>query len=165
MLATVLLNRWTLSVLNLLILVPLVLALVELFSLLWGSAWTANMHDAISQSEDLIEGVGVVLIGWGVALEERDGMAELLGSAIDLTDAREVYLSHVCHSCGLAILVLGLFAEIGMEAVKLPDHITYTNSIERWPLSVATLLLALGAVCLIIQLARMVFPPRDISHH
>ncbi len=164
MLAKLLLNRWTLSVLNLLILVPLVLAVVELFSLLWGSAWTANMHDAISQSEDLIEGVGVVLIGWGVALEERDGMAELLGSSIDLGDPREVSLSHACHSSGLAILVLGLFAEIAMETVKLPDHIINTNSIERWPLSIGAALLALGAVCLVLHIVRMIFPREHAPH-
>jgi hypothetical protein len=112
----------------------------------------------------LIEGVGVVLIGWGVALEERDGMAELLGSSIDLADAREAYLSHVCHSSGLAILVLGLFAEIAMEVVKLPDHIINTNSIERGPLSIATLFLAMGAVSLIVHIARMIFPPEHTPH-
>jgi hypothetical protein len=164
MLARLLLNRWTLSVLNLLILFPLVLAIVELFALLWGAAWTAHMHDAISQSEDLIEGVGVVLIGWGVALEERNGMAELLGSSIDLTDTREVYLSHVCHSSGLAVLVLGLFAEIAMEIVRLPDHIINTNSIERWPLSIAALFLSLAAVCLLVHVVRMIFP-RDHDPH
>jgi hypothetical protein len=164
MLARLLLNRWILSGFNLLILFPLILAIVELLSLLWGSAWTANMHDAISASEDLIEGVGVVLIGWGVALEERDGMAELLGSSIDLSDAREVYLNHVCHSSGLAILVLGLFAEIAMEVVKLPDHIINTSSIERWPLSIAAVFLALGAVCLMVHVAKMVFPREHTPH-
>jgi hypothetical protein len=151
-----LLNRWTLSLLNAIILFPLVLSIIELVSILWGVRWGTDMQAMIHEAEDLIEGVGVVLIGWGVALEERDGVAGLLGGRIDATDPKEAAINSLCHHYGLALLVLGLFAEIAMECVKLPDHIINTASIERWPLTIATLFLALGAWCMAAHIVRMI---------
>lgn len=160
MLTKALLNRWTLALFNVLILFPLALTVAELVHLLWGAPWSADMAHSISASEDLIEGLGVVLIGWGVALEERDGVAHLLGGRIDPDDPREAAISQLCHHYGLAQLVLGLFAEIAMECVKLPDHIINTHAIERGPLTLATGFLALGAWCLLAHSVRIGVPSR-----
>ena len=156
MLVAALLNRWSLSALNLIILFPLVMAIGDLAGMIWGSPWASDMHKTVETAENLIEGLGVVLIGWGVALEERDGLADLLGSPFAADDHRQSAINHICHAYGLAMLVVGLFAEIAMECVKLPDHIINTYGLERWPLTIATAFLALGAWCLFMQIMRLV---------
>lgn len=153
MFAKLLLNRWSIVVLNAIIALPLILAVVEIASLLWWSGYFD--HGAIREAGHLIEGMGVVLIGWGVVLEERHGVAQLLGGASSDDPAHEGALDTLCHHAGLAQLVLGLFAEILVQCVQIPDHIINTDGIERVVLTGGDALLALGLAALIRFSARL----------
>jgi hypothetical protein len=147
MLAKILLNRWSIVVLDLLIAAPLTLALIEVASLLWGSGLGRN--EAIREAAHIIEGMGIILIGWGVVLEERHGVSHLLGGLPTENPEYESAIDALCHHSGLAILILGLIAEILVQCVVLPDHIIYTVGIERVVLTCAELFLGVALVMLL----------------
>ncbi|WP_236952941.1 hypothetical protein [Methylobacterium phyllosphaerae] len=146
MLARSLLNRWSIFAFNVLIALPLTLALVEVAILLWGAGF--QHHATIHEAGHLIEGMGVILIGWGVVLEERPGVSHLLGGLPTEDPDREAAIDALCHHCGLALLVLGLVAEILVQCVEVPDHIINTDRIERVVLTGGAVFLALGLATL-----------------
>jgi hypothetical protein len=147
MLAKIVLNRWSIIAFNALIAMPLTLALFEIASLLWGSGF--HNHESIHEAGHLIEGLGVILIGWGVVLEERHGVSDLLGGRGTEDPAYEAALDGLCHQAGLGLLVLGLVAEIFNQCVEVPDHIINTDRIERVVLTAGAFFLALGLAMLV----------------
>jgi len=147
MLAKLLLNRWSIVVFNALIALPLTLALVEVASLLWGTGF--RTHATIHEAGHLIEGMGVILIGWGVVLEERHGVSHLLGGLPSEDPEHEAAIDALCHHGGLALLVLGLVAEILVQCVEVPDHIINTDRIERVVLTGGAVFLAFGLATLV----------------
>ncbi|SDO24964.1 hypothetical protein SAMN05216360_117103 [Methylobacterium phyllostachyos] len=153
MLAKLLLNRWSIIVFNVIIGLPLTLALIEIVSLLWFSGY--QDHSSIHEAGHLTEGMGVVLIGWGVVLEERHGVADLLGGAPRANPAYEAAIDSLCHQAGLSLLVLGLIAEIFVQCVEIPDHIINTDGIERVVLTGGDAFLALGLVTLVLLSGRL----------
>ncbi|MCJ2065255.1 hypothetical protein MKK63_21425 [Methylobacterium sp. J-088] len=82
----------------------------EIASLLWGAGYLD--HGAIQEAGHPIEGLGFVLIGWGVVQEERNGMSRLLGGGTRSESVHAAGIDAVCHYAGLSLLVLGLIAEI-----------------------------------------------------
>ena len=146
MISKILLNRWSIVVFNALIAMPLTLALFEIFALLWGAG--LQSHESIQEAGHLIEGLGVILIGWGVVLEERNGVSHLLGGTPNENSETETAIDGLCHHAGLALLVLGLIAEILVQCVEVPDHIINTDRIERVVLTVGAVFLALGLAML-----------------
>ncbi|AYO84069.1 hypothetical protein [Methylobacterium brachiatum] len=147
MLATMLLSRWSIVAFNVVILMPLTLALYEVVSLLWGAGF--GHHESIQEAGHIIEGMGVILIGWGVVLEERAGVSHLLGGLPTEEPDYEAALDALCHHVGLALLVLGLMAEIFVQCVEVPDHIIHTDGIERVVLTGSAGFLALGLATLV----------------
>lgn len=158
MLAKLLLNRWSIITLNAIIGLPLALALVEIVSLLWWSGY--HDHGAIREAGHLTEGMGVVLIGWGVVLEERHGVADLLGGAPSENPGYEAVTDGLCHHAGLSLLVLGLIAEIFVQCVEIPDHIINTDGLERVVLTGGDAFLALGLATLVSLSARLALSRR-----
>jgi len=78
MLSQAVLNPWSIVVFNATIALPLALAIWVLASQFWGAGFLD--HGAIQEADRLIERLGVVRIGWGVVLEERNGVSRLLGA-------------------------------------------------------------------------------------
>lgn len=147
MLASMLLGRWSIVAFNVLILMPLTLALFELGALLWGTG--LGHHESVQEAGHIVEGLGVILIGWGVVLEERAGVSHLLGGLPSEDPAYEAALDALCHHHGLALLVLGLMAEIVVQCVEVPDHIINTDGIERVVMTGSAGFLALGLATLV----------------
>ncbi|MCJ2018656.1 hypothetical protein MKK84_14620 [Methylobacterium sp. E-065] len=146
-------NCWSIIVFNAIIALPLTLAILEIASLLWCAGYLD--HGAIQEACHLIEGLGVVLIGWGVVLEERDGMSRLLGGGTHNESAHDPGIDTVCHDAGLSLLVLGLIAEVLVQCVEVPDHIIKTDGLERVVLTVGDAFLMLGLAALIRLSARL----------
>ncbi len=122
--------------LHLLILVPLVLAIVDVVPSLKPGA---DLHEQIT----IVEGMGVILIGWGVALEERGALREIfkLGGRPD--EARQVAIDHACHAAGIGLLIFGLFSEIGIEMIQMPRHIVDTSGFDEFVLGLSVVFLAI----------------------
>jgi hypothetical protein len=126
------------AVIDLLILIPLILAIVDVSQdLLRG----ANIHEPM----DIVEGMGVILIGWGVALEERALLREIFALKQEKDEAWQVAIDHLCHSAGVGLLVFGLFAEMGIEVIRLPDRIINTQGANEAIAAVSVAFLAIGA--------------------
>lgn len=105
---------------------------------------------------EILEGLGVILIGWGVAIEERSTlreMAHLVGSA---DEERQAALDRVCHSSGIGLLILGLFAEICVEAVRLPNDVMPTEGIDPLVCWISIAFLTAGALTLVHHLGVLV---------
>ena len=105
---------------------------------------------------EILEGLGVILIGWGVAIEERSTlreMAHLVGSA---DEGRQVAIDRACHSSGIGLLILGLFAEICVEAVRLPNDVMPTEGIDPLICWLSIVFLIAGALTLVHHLGLLV---------
>jgi hypothetical protein len=79
---------------------------------------------------EILEGLGVILIGWGVAIEERHTLREMAHLVGLPNERRQIAIDRVCHSSGIGLLILGLFAEICVEAVRLPNDVMPTAGID-----------------------------------
>jgi hypothetical protein len=152
--ANILLSRWSIVPFNLLIAVTMTHTPVEIVSLLWGAGHPG--HDTIEKTAKLIEGMGVILIDWGVVLEERHGVSHLLGGLPSENLNDESAIDALCHHSGLALLVLGLVAEILVQCVEVPNHIINTDRLERVVLSGGAALLALGLAVMVRHSANLV---------
>ena len=119
------------------------------------------------EAEDIIEGVGVILIAWGVALEERNKLREVLGLLNRGAREDETYeevLDENCHRYGLGLLLLGLFAEVGVECVKIPDRIINTAGIEGAVLMFSSFLLSAGGILMLRQMVFLIFKSKRVKN-
>jgi hypothetical protein len=126
-LVRMLLSPLAISIFDLVILFPLVIAILEVAI---GIRTGGDFHEPM----DILEGMGVILIGWGVALEERHSLRQIIGLTAEVDENRQAVIDHSCHSAGLGLLIFGLFAEMCVEAVRLPNHIINTHKIEHFVL-------------------------------
>jgi len=124
-LLTLLISRRGISLINLIIVAFIALVSYELYALMVDAVANAD------ETEEILDTVGVILIAWGVALEERDTLMETFGAYAQGCPAAEEFADHAGHVYGLAALLLGLFMEVAVELVKMPDHVVNTFGIEH----------------------------------
>jgi len=119
-----LISRQGIALIHLLIVGFIVLVSFELYDL---------MSDTVSNAdeiEEILDTVAVILVAWGVALEERGTLMESLGAYANGCPAVEKEADHASHIYGMAALLLGLFMEVVVEVVKVPDHVINTVGLE-----------------------------------
>ncbi len=140
-LGRVLLSRWVIGLLLLILVPPLILAVVEI--------WPHLFHvPDLHEDQDIVTGLGVIMIGVGVALEERHVLREVFGLLEGPHEAWEQMVDHVCHKYGAGQLVLGLFAEICIEMIKIPNTIIYTGEVDDYLIIGAMVFMTIGAILL-----------------
>lgn len=144
----VFLSPISITLIDLVILIPLALGIFTVTRDLW-----AAPH--LEHTLDILEGMGVILIGWGVAVEERRSLREIFHLSHP-DAARDDAIDTVCHTSGIGLLIFGLFAEIAVEAVRLPNDIVYTQGFDEVVAWISLLFLALGAVVLIHHIGALV---------
>ncbi len=105
---------------------------------------------------DMLEGLAIILIGWGVAVEERRSLREMAGLVGTPDDDRQVAIDGVSHSNGICMLILGLFAEIGVEAVRLPDDVLPTFNFDEGVTWLTVGLVVVGGIVLLHHLGVMI---------
>lgn len=138
----------SIALLDLIILIPLVLSIFTVIMDL--------MHGKLDEPMEILEGVGVVLIGWGVAIEERPSLREIFRLNSGANEAREKGVDELCHSSGIGLLIFGLFAEIAVTAVRLPQSVVPTEGFDPLVLCISTIFVAIGTYILLQHLVRMV---------
>ena len=143
-----LLSPVAIAILDLVILVPMVLAIVDVLQ-------SVIMRHDFREPLEIVTGIGIIMIGWGVALEERFPLREIFGLTGGPDEEWQVHIDHLCHHVGVGELLLGLFAEICAEIVKLPSHIVNTEGLEHALVGVSVALMALGAVTLAVHVVRL----------
>ena len=135
-------------------LAPLTIALVDFLVLLpLGLALHEGVRTFLSRRDyhemlDIITGIGVILIAWGVALEERHELRDIF-NIHSHDEELQLTIDQGCKATGIGALVLGLFAEMCIEAIKLPNHILNTEGINEILVGVSLVLIALTAYVLI----------------
>ena len=148
-LGRVLSSRYTIGIVALLIFLPMMLSIVEVSARLFGKP-------DIKEEMDICNGIGVIMIGLGVSLEERKTLREVFGLLDGPFEAWERTVDHVCHNYGAGQLVIGLMAEICIEAIKIPNTILYTGEVDDYLVAASLVFIALGAV-LLLRLAFTLF--------
>ena len=117
------------------------------------------------EMEYVIEGMAVLGIAFGVALECRKDLMEIFGLYPRYESETELSIDQVCHDFGIGYLLFGLFMEIPIQAVKVPDHVFNTSGAELATLFASIpFVLATGAIGVkaIWRLFRL--PPARAGH-
>lgn len=143
-------SRFTIGIISLLIVLPMALAIVEVSGQLFGKP-------DIKEEMDICTGIGVIMIGLGVALEERKTLREVFGLLGGPDEAWQASIDHLCHNYGAGQLVLGLFAEICIEAIKIPNTILYTGEVDDYLVVASLFFICIGAVLLFRHGFTMIF--------
>src|SRR6478672_9747106 len=145
----VLISPPAIAAVNLLILWPLVLSVVDVIS---GFFRGRDFNQAV----DIVSTIAIVMIGWGVALEERHVLRGAFGMIGRADEPWQNALDQLCYRTGVGVLVLGLFAEICAEMVHLPDRIINTTGREHELLAVGAVLLASCGLLLLRHIFKLV---------
>ena len=114
----------------------LVLALLMLQGV-WDVFDSINIIDQQHAMEEIIAGLAAILVAFGVALEERETLLKFVGLYPDGLTPQQGRMDHHCHGHGLSLLLLGLFSEVAVYLIRMPD----INTVDF-----DMVLIALGAV-------------------
>ena len=127
------------ALVNVLILFPMVLTIIDVLK-------SVNRHIDTHEPVTIASTIALIMIGWGVALEERAVIRKRLGVTGRADEPWQVHIDEMCHEYGVAQLVLGLFAEIAVAMISLPDRIVNTVGYEYSLLTIAIVLIAIGTL-------------------
>ncbi|MBS0520002.1 MAG: hypothetical protein JSR90_15015 [Proteobacteria bacterium] len=127
------------AALDLLILFPMVLSVFDV-------AKGILAHVAWEEPVNIVSTVATIMIGWGVALESREVIRKVSGHHGRADEERQSLIDGQCNSFGVAQLVLGLFAEISVAMISLPDRIINVSGYEGELLGVSIVLISIGAL-------------------
>jgi len=122
-----------------------------------------NWHEL----DQIIEGMAVISVAFGVALESREDIMVILGLYPRFACPTEHRIDQVCKDYGIGFLLFGLFMEIPNVAVRLPEYILPTEGIEVPTLAISvffTICVLLGSVLATWRLIKL--PPlRETGDH
>ncbi len=155
-LMTVLTSRYTIGLLSLVICVPMVITLTEVSEALWSKP-------DLKEEMEIVTGIGIIMIGWGVLLEERKTVREIFGLLDSPDEAWQATVDHACHNYGVGQLSIGLMAEICIELIKIPNTIIYTGEVDDYLVAAGLFFVGVGALLLIRHvLVMFFFLPRSV---
>lgn len=137
------LSRPLIMLYNIAILAISAMALWEIVGLLRSPG--NDFHEII----DIMEGLGVIYIGYGVVVEERASIFEAVGLYPALRSDDQEIVDHICHAYGLGYLCFGLLLEIVLYCVKLPNWLIDTEGRESPVLFIGV---ALAAIVVVMML-------------
>jgi hypothetical protein len=102
------------------------------------------------------DGIGTILIGWGVALEERLTLRGIFYLINTKDSEQELWLDDICHRYGVGFLIFGLFSEILTACVRMPNSIIYTEGFNVITLRASEGLFGFSLLLLILFSWRLV---------
>ena len=71
--------------------------------------------------EEVLAGLAAILVAFGVATEERGTLLSFIGLYPNGQTPRQERENHYCHGYGVSLLLLGLFAEVAVYLIRMPD--------------------------------------------
>jgi hypothetical protein len=117
-------GRYGIFTINLLLLILSIATLWVMLPMIFNSV------NNVTELEDISEYMGVMLIGYGVAVEERSSFMHIFKLYPKFTTPLQEHVDHLCHEYGLCYLLLGLFMEMCVACIKIPNAIINTDSLE-----------------------------------
>ncbi len=139
----ILTSRWMIATINLLSFLIILSTLHEALKLFLNPDYN---YDEI---EELLDGVGMIFVAYGVALEERDTLMKFFKLYPKHYSECENRTDHNCHFFGLLLLLMGLFMEVTVELVKLPNRIFNTQGIDGVIFGIGFAFCAVSAILLL----------------
>jgi hypothetical protein len=149
-LAHFMLHPYTISVLNLMILVLTYSSL----KLTW---FELDPSDHFHEAVELWEGFGTILLGFGVILEERGTLREIFGFHSDHHNKIEA----LCHDYGVFFVILGVLIETFAWLIKIPNVVLDTYEVEYALLNFAAIMAVIAAILQFRFFYRMVFKTKN----
>lgn len=151
----VLTSRFTIGLLSLLICIPMCITLIEVSHALW-------QKPDLKEEMEIVTGIGIIMIGWGVLLEERRTVREIFGLLDGPDEGWQAAIDHTCHNYGVGQLSIGLMAEICIELIKIPNTIIYTGEVDDYLVAAGLFFVGVGALLLVRHvLVMLIFLPRS----
>ena len=156
----VLLSQYAIGLISLLICIPMVITLTEVPKSLW-------LKPDIHEEMEIVTGIGIIMIGWGVLLEERKTLREIFGLLGTPDEAWQELIDHKCHNYGVGQLSIGLIAEICIELIKIPNTIIYTGEVDDYLVAAGLFFVGVGALLLARHVLVMFFflPRSAVATH
>lgn len=149
-LVKLLITRHVIALAEILVVIPQVLAVQQV----WGVLWTKpDLHEPM----DIVAGIGVIMIGFGVVLEERKTFRKIFGLTGGPDEEWQEHLDENCHHYGAGQLVMGFVAAISIDMIKIPNSIIYTGEVDDYVVAVGCVAIAVGAVLLLKHAATLLF--------
>lgn len=121
----------------------------------------ANLPLAQKEMEEVLEGLGTILVGLGVALEERETLLKFLGLYPARQSPLQSCVDHHCHGYGLVVLLLGLAVEVVVYLIRMPN--IPTVDFDPALLRLAALLCLGGAFLLAMLSWRLLRAPAEAA--
>ena len=149
----VLISRFSIALIEIVIAIPMALGVREVSKALWV---LPDLHEQI----ETIGGLGIIMIGLGVVLEERGALREIFRLVNAPDEAWQSHLDHSCHHAGLGQLVLGLFAEIFVELTRIPNSVIYPGEVDDWLVLGGCVMVSLGGLLLVRHALVLLFESR-----
>jgi hypothetical protein len=113
--------------------------------------WLQEPTDAqLDEMEELIDGLAGILVAAGVFFEERETIRKI-NAHKEETEPTQIYLNEVAHHNGMGILLLGLFMEIGTQAIRLPERLIKINHTTEKYIFVACLFMSIIALVIMFD--------------
>jgi hypothetical protein len=151
LLVRALISRFAIAFIEIVIVVPMVLATLHMTKVLWKSGM--DLHEAM----DIVSGVAIIMIALGVVLEERKTIREVFELTGGPEEAGQERLDLHCHHYGVGQLVFGLFAAICIEMIKVPNTVIYTGETDDWLVAGGMVFVLLGAFLLVRHAFALLF--------
>jgi hypothetical protein len=136
-------SRYGITTINLLLIALSILTLRVMFPMIF------DTDNNTLELENISEYMGVILIGYGVAVEERQSFMGIFKLYPAFKTTLQKHVDHLCHEYGLCYLLLGLFMEICVACIKIPNVIIDTNHIEFAIFSFSAVFLAWNTVLML----------------
>jgi hypothetical protein len=119
---------------------------------------------ALDEVEELIDGLAGILVAAGVFFEERETIRKI-NAHKEETHPTQIYLNEVAHHNGMGILLLGLFMEIGTQAIRLPERlISINHTVEKY-IFVACLLMSIISLVILFDFLKDYFKTYFIAQY
>ena len=120
----------------------------------------AHIDQQQHDMEEVLAGLAAILVAFGVATEERGTLLSFIGVYPDGQTPKQERENHYCHGYGVSLLLLGLFSEVAVYLIRMPD----LNTVDFDPaLIVLSVLLSLWGGVLLLSLSWLLW--RDEGQH
>lgn len=137
------------------------LLLLSFFTILFMIPKIFNAIDNILELEDISEYMGVILIGYGVAIEERNSFMKIFNLYPKFYTEQQESVDHYCHEYGLCYLLLGLFMEMCVACIKIPNAIINTETHECAVFAVSAIFLTWNSLLMLRHCYFLIRSKRD----
>lgn len=144
---------------------PMLIALCALLALLMAQGAWDILEDILAidlhqhAMEEILEGLGTILVAFGVAAEERETLLKFLRVYPEGRTPAQARTDHHCHGYGLILLLVGLFVEVSVYLIRMPD--LPTLDFDPAIIVTGSVLCILGGV-LLLRLAWLLWRDREV---